>query len=124
VTVAGDTIGDRLHFWSEGDSIDLPNSHYSFRYTDGQFNLKDGCTGEPGCMDDRYPIINVNFAPLEPTLRAPLTAAAYFARRDPAMEAVAADIAAHAVHDTAKGAQVSRSAQPSQSAKPSQSAQP
>jgi hypothetical protein len=92
VTVVGDTIGDRLHFWSEGKAIDLPNSHYSFRYTDGQFNLKDGCTGEPACMDDRYPI-NVNFVPLEPAIRAPLTAAAYFALRDPAMEAVAADIA-------------------------------
>jgi hypothetical protein len=92
VTVVGDTLGDRLHFWSEGNTIELPNSHYTFRYTDGQFNLKDGCTGEPACMDDRYPI-NVNFAPLEPDLRAPLTAAAYFALRDPAMEAVAAGIA-------------------------------
>ncbi len=92
VTVVGDTIGDRLHFWSEGGNLELPNSHYTFRYTDGQFNLKDGCTGEPACMDDRY-AINVNFAPLQPTLHAPLTAAAYFALRDPAMEAVAADIA-------------------------------
>jgi hypothetical protein len=55
VTVVGDQIGDRLHFRSEGATTDLPQSHCSFRYTDGQFNLKDGCTGEPACMDDRYP---------------------------------------------------------------------
>jgi hypothetical protein len=94
VTVVGDEVGDRPHFWSEGAPIELPRSHYSFRYTDGQFNLKDGCTGEPGCMDDRYPI-NVNFAALDPEIPAPLTGAAYLAKRDPAMEAVAKDLARH-----------------------------
>src|ERR1700688_2415061 len=91
-TVVGDQIRDRLHFWSEGAHIELPESHYSFRYTDGQFNLKEGCTGEPGCMDDRYPI-DVNFAVLDPEIRAPLTSKAYFAYRDPAMEAIARDLA-------------------------------
>jgi hypothetical protein len=88
VIVVGEQVGDRPHFWSEGDLIDLPNSHYSMRFTDGQFNLQDGCTAEPGCMDDRYPI-DVNLASLEPTLAAPLTSAAYFAKRDPALEAIA-----------------------------------
>lgn len=92
VTVVGDEIGDRLHFWSEGDNAKLPNSQYSFRYTNGQFNLLDGCTGEPGCMDDQYHV-DVNFASLTAELHAPLTAAAYFAGRDPAMEAITADIA-------------------------------
>ncbi|HEY8683800.1 MAG TPA: hypothetical protein VIM06_11570, partial [Rhodanobacter sp.] len=92
VTVVGDEVGDRAHFWSEGANLPLPQSHYTFRYTDGQFNLKDGCTGEPGCMDDKYPI-NVNFASLTPTIRAPLTAAAYFHKLDPAMDAVAKDLA-------------------------------
>lgn len=94
VTVVGDQLGDRLHFWSEGANIALPHSHLTFRYTDGQFNLAEGCTGEPGCMDDRY-AINVNFASLTPDLRAPLTLAAYLAGRDPAMEAVSRDLAAH-----------------------------
>jgi len=88
VVIVGAEVGDRPHFWSEGDLIELPNSHYSFRFTDGQFNLQDGCTGEPGCMDDRYPI-DVNLVSLEPTLPAPLTTAAYFAKRDPALEAIA-----------------------------------
>jgi hypothetical protein len=92
VTVVGDELGDRMHFWSEGALIMLPNSHYAFRYTNGQFNLKDGCSGEPACMDDLYPI-DVNFASLVPELRAPLTAADYFAGRDPALEAVGTDLA-------------------------------
>lgn len=92
VIIVGDKVGDRPHFWSEGAFVKLPNSHLWFRYTDGQFNLKSGCTGEPGCMDDRYPI-NVNFAPLDPDISAPFTAAAYLAGRDPALEAVTADIA-------------------------------
>jgi len=91
VTVVGDELGDRLHFWSEGALIMLPNSHYAFRYTNGQFNLKDGCSGEPACMDDQYPI-DVNFASLVPELHAPLGAADYFAGRDPALEAVGADM--------------------------------
>jgi hypothetical protein len=81
-----------MHFWSEGAKVELPNSHYTFRYTDGQFNLSEGCTGEPGCMDDRYHI-DVNFISLVPDVRTPLTADAYLAGRDPAMDWIAAAIA-------------------------------
>lgn len=91
VTIVGAPVGDRPHFWSEGNLIDLPNSHLSMRFTNGQFDLKDGCTGEPACMDDLYKI-NVNFAPLGPDVPAPLTMAAYLAGRDPGLEAVASDI--------------------------------
>ncbi|MGO1540404.1 MAG: hypothetical protein ACTHZI_03155 [Luteimonas sp.] len=87
VTIVGDGLGDRLHFWSEGAPVELPNSGYAFRYTDGQFNLAEGCSGEPACFDDLYPV-NVNLVPLEPDIRAPLTAEAYLAGRDPAMDAV------------------------------------
>lgn len=92
VTVVGDGIGDRLHFWSEGTIVELPNSRYELRYSDGQFNLQDGCTGEPRCVDDLYHV-DVNFASLVPELWAPLTSAAYLAARDPAMEVVERDLA-------------------------------
>ena len=91
VTVVGDGVGDRPHFWSEGAVITLPRSHLAFRYTDGQFNLKEGCAGESGCMDDRYPI-DENLVSLVPDIRAPLTSAAYFADRDPAFEAIAHEL--------------------------------
>jgi hypothetical protein len=101
VTLVGDRIGDRVHFWSEGAKIDLPNSHISMRYTDGQFDLQDGCTGEPACMDDKYPIgeFGVN---LDPDVFAPLTAEAYLAKRDPALEAVARELHASAPRGAAK----------------------
>lgn len=87
VTILGDGLGDRLHFWSEGGMVDLPNSGYALRYTDGQFNLAEGCAGEPACFDDLYPV-NVNHVPLDPDIRVPLTAKDYLAGRDPAMEVV------------------------------------
>ena len=95
VTLLGEPIGDRLHFWSEGANIPLPNSHLSFRYTNGQFDLANGCTGAPACMDDMYPI-NVNGVSLDPDIPARLDAEAYFGKADPAMDAVAKDIAARA----------------------------
>lgn len=98
VTVVGDGVGDRPHFWSEGALIKLPRSHYTYRYSDGQFNLNDGCTGEPGCMDDHYHI-DVNFVSLVPDIRAPLTFAAYFADRDPALEAIAHELTPDSARD-------------------------
>ena len=98
VTVVGDGTGDRSYFWSEGAFLVLPRSHLSFRYTDGQFNLRNGCTGEPRCMDDLYHI-DVNFVSLVPDIRAPLSSAAYFADRDPALEAIAHELASGPARD-------------------------
>ena len=61
VTIVGDQLGDRLHFWSEGDVVRLPNSHLGMRYTNGQFDLESGCSGQPACLDD---LVKVNFGGL------------------------------------------------------------
>ena len=95
VTIVGEPVGDRLHFWSEGAMIALPNSHLGMRYTDGQFDIVNGCTGAPRCMDDLYPI-DVNGVSLQPAITGRLDAEAYFAKSDPAMDAVRKDIAARA----------------------------
>jgi hypothetical protein len=87
VTIVGDDVGDRMRFWSEGAFIDLPTQGYVLRYTDGQFNLRHGCTGEPACIDDMYPI-NVNGISLTPEVNAPLTVDDYLTARDPAMIAI------------------------------------
>lgn len=91
VLVVGEAPGDDLQFWSEGDSIDLPNSHYAARYTDGYFDLVDGCTGELGCHreNSQFDFV-IGQGRLD--IPAPMTAEAYLAGRDPAMEAIAADI--------------------------------
>ncbi len=90
VTVVGDALGDRLAFWSEGGRVSLPNSHFGLRYTNGTFDLERGCAEIPQCLDK---LIDVNFVSLAPQIAAPLTSAAYLAKRDPAIEAVRKDVA-------------------------------
>ena len=85
VIVVGDEMGDRAHFWSEGDNVKLPNSGFRMRYTDGQWDLAHGCAGKVGCMDH---FLDVNFVNLAPAIPAPLTLAAYRSRRDPGLDAV------------------------------------
>lgn len=95
VTIVGDEIGDRPHFWSEGDLVKLPYSHFAMRYTNGQFDLEKGCTGRPACMNDfvRTKLgIGVDFVSLVPDIAAPVTLKAYLGDRDPAMEAVDAEL--------------------------------
>lgn len=91
VVIVGEAPGDYLQFWSEGDSVSLPNSHYAARYTDGYFDLVDGCTGEPGCHreNSQFDFV-IGQGRLD--IPAPMTAEAYLAGRDPSMEAIAADI--------------------------------
>lgn len=89
VTIVGDELGDRLAFWSEGDNVTLPHSRFRLRYTNGTFDLARGCAGVPQCLDH---LIDVNPVSLVPDIAAPLTSEAYFAKRDPALEAVRADI--------------------------------
>jgi hypothetical protein len=91
VTVVGDQVGDRPQFWSEGGLVRLPNSAFAMRYTDGQFDLEHGCASKPRCMDH---YVDVNGVSLTPQIEASLTAKAWFAKRDPAMESVFARIAA------------------------------
>ena len=93
VLIVGEAPGDDLQFWSEGDSVSLPNSHFAARYTDGYFDLVDGCTGEQGCHreNSQFDFV-IGQGRLD--IPAPMTAAAYLAGRDPAMEAIAANIAA------------------------------
>jgi hypothetical protein len=92
VTIVGEEVGDRLRFWSEGEHACLPNSHYCLRPTTGLWDLEHGCGSTPGCYGDQF---NATAGSLRPQLRAPLTAAAWLAGRDPAMEAVRKDLLAH-----------------------------
>lgn len=85
VVVVGDEMGDRAHFWSEGDNVKLPNSGFAMRYTNGQWDLAHGCGAKAGCMDS---FLDVNFVDLTPAIPAPLTLAAYLSRRDPALDAI------------------------------------
>ena len=87
VTLVGEPVGDRLRFWSEGGHVCLPHSKVCFWASDGLWDLRKGCAGEPACYGDRF---DARVDSLDPEVRAPLTAAAWLSGRDPAMEAVLA----------------------------------
>ena len=90
VRLVGDAVGDRLHWWSEGENVCLANSHYCPHLTTGLWDLVHGCSGNPACYGDRY---GVRVRDLNPDLAAPLTPESYLAGRDPAMEAVTRELA-------------------------------
>ena len=89
VVLVGEAPGDRLRFWSEGGNTCLPGSGFCLHYTDGLFDLEQGCEGTSGCYGDQF---DVEVGRLEPEMAAPLTAADYLAARDSAMEAVLANL--------------------------------
>jgi len=92
VRIIGESVGDRLRWWSEGRDACLPNSHLCLHVNDGLWDLTKGCAGERDCYGDRFvPAIGS----LDPDLNAPLTAAAWLSRRDPAMEAIEAELKKH-----------------------------
>jgi len=82
-TFVGERPADRLDFWAEGGHLVLPNSRATIGYSNGfhRYSGKD----YPG---NRPYYEELNVATLEPDIAAPMTAAAYFAGRDPALEAI------------------------------------
>lgn len=88
-TLVGEDVGDRLRFYSEGDTVCAPNSGFCMRYTDGLFDLATSCAGQPRCHGEnrRY---DLAIGSLRPTLFTPTTWPDYVAKRDPAMEAIGA----------------------------------
>lgn len=88
VVIVGEPIGDRLEFWAEGDTVDLPYSGTMLLYATERHNYQTGCP-EDDCHGSirRNPI---RVETLRPDLAAPMTIEAFMQGRDPAMEAIAA----------------------------------
>ncbi|MBS0580517.1 MAG: hypothetical protein JSR36_14770 [Proteobacteria bacterium] len=89
VQVVGEAVGDRLRWWSEGDNVCMPHSHYCLHMTTGLWDLVHGCAAHPACYGDRY---EAQVADLDPDLAAPISAGSWLAGRDPGMEAIARSI--------------------------------
>ncbi|MBS0376456.1 MAG: hypothetical protein JSR73_17890 [Proteobacteria bacterium] len=89
--IVGEPVGDRLRFWSEGSDACLPDSRYCLHRTTGLWDLVRGCRGESGCYGDPY---DAQVAGLDPDVPAPLSADAWLAGRDLAMEAVTRELTA------------------------------
>jgi hypothetical protein len=89
VRIVGDALGDRLRWWSEGQDVCLPHSHYCLHRTSGLWDLLRNCGSHASCYGDKY---DAQVDDLAPDLEAPLTADAWLAGRDPAMEAIQSDL--------------------------------
>lgn len=89
VTIVGESVGDRLNFFSEGDVVTLPNSQAMMLYATERHDYQTGCRGFSDCHG---PVVRnpIALSTLAPEISAPWTIEAYRAGRDPAMEAVAA----------------------------------
>lgn len=89
VVIVGEPVGDRLDFWAEGGSFDLPNAFVQVHYAAARHVYDGPCTDRDTCfwLNDRYP---VRVRTLEPDIFAPLTFAAYRELRDPALDSVLA----------------------------------
>lgn len=90
VVIVGEPVGDRLSFWAEGGTFNLPNAFVQVHYAAGRHVYNGPCRDRETCvwLMERYP---VRVRTLEPDITAPLTFAAYRALRDPAIDAVLAD---------------------------------
>lgn len=89
VVIVGEPVGDRLDFWAEGGSFNLPNSFVQVHYATGRHIYNGPCSDRATCfwLNERYP---VRVRTIEPEIAAPLTFAAYRELRDPALDAVLA----------------------------------
>jgi hypothetical protein len=93
--VVGDTVGDRLRWWSEAaPPVCLPHARYCLHGSTGLWDLVHGCAGEAGCYGDRF---HAEVPGLVPALPAPLTVDDWIGGRDPALEAVRQDLARQGV---------------------------
>ena len=91
VTIVGEEVGDRLEFWAEGGPTTLPSSGHVFSIATQRHDYKNGCRAFADCH--RPVVVNSIAVPtLAPDVAAPWTLEAYRAGRDPAMEAVAAQL--------------------------------
>jgi hypothetical protein len=92
VTIVGETVGDRLVFFSEGRPVTLTNTGIVVLPATERHDYRNGCRDFSDCHGNvvRHPIA---VPTLDPEIAAPWTIEAYRSGRDPAMEAVAAALA-------------------------------
>lgn len=89
VSIVGENVGDRLDFYAEGDTFQLPNAFMTVHFSNGRHVYNGPCRDTRTCywLNYKYP---VRVHTLTPDIPAPLTFAAYRDHRDPAMDAVLA----------------------------------
>lgn len=89
--IVGEAVGDRLRWWSEGDPVCMPNSHYCLHLTTGLWDLVHGCAAHPACYGDKY---DAQVTDLVPDMQAPISADSWLAGRDPGLAAIERELRA------------------------------
>ena len=91
VTIVGEEVGDRLEFWAEGRAVTLTSSGIVIAFSTQRHDYKNACRAFTDCHG---PIVQNSIAvpTLTPDISAPWTVEAYRAGRDPAIEAVQAEL--------------------------------
>lgn len=84
VTIVGQEPGDRMQFWSEGQTMELPNSKILFRYSTGYVDMQGPCNDYSKCfwIGALYPI---EVGSLSPDVKVTTSFADYIAGVDPVM---------------------------------------
>ncbi|MDT9598314.1 S41 family peptidase [Sphingosinicella rhizophila] len=88
--IVGEPIGDRLEFWAEGDTVEIPSVKATMLYATERHNYVTGCP-ESDCHESirTHPI---RVRSLQPDIETSLTFADFLAGRDPAYDAIVRDI--------------------------------
>jgi hypothetical protein len=86
VTIVGEPVGDHLDMWAEGGNIRLPNSGLLAHFANGAHSYS------PAPCPSAEPCADMSVATLVPDIFATPDWQAYRSGRDPALEAVAADL--------------------------------
>lgn len=101
VVIVGEAVGDRLEFFAEGRPVTLTHSKEVLLPATERHDYRTGCRQMEDCHRN---VVNRPIAvkTLDPDIAAPWTIDDYVAARDPAMDAVAKDIARAAAVSSAK----------------------
>lgn len=89
--VVGEEISDRPWFWSEGATLTAPNSGIPLNYTGGYHDWAHGCVDLSKCY---WPVVyfGVKAGSLDPDIPVDMSIREYIRGKDPALEAVLADL--------------------------------
>ncbi|WP_380018891.1 hypothetical protein [Dokdonella ginsengisoli] len=87
--VIGEPVGDRVRFWAEGGTLQLPNSRLAIGYATGLHDYAQSCFGQAGCFWILW-LYPTRVASFEPDLRVDYTFDDYAKLRDPVLDAALA----------------------------------
>lgn len=84
--VIGEPVGDRVRFWAEGGTLQLPHSKLAIGYATGLHDYATSCFGQAGCFWILW-LYPTRVASFDPDLRVGYAFDDYVQLRDPVLDA-------------------------------------